>query len=318
MKSCLICGGNKFKTIDDLFDDRYGAAGIHKVYVCCYCGFGKTFPGIKDNEIAGFYAKYYPLKRITSKDVLNSIDTRSWFYKWLSGTDNIAHQYAPNKGKILDIGSASGVSLLEINQLGSDAYGVEPDENAQKIAHKLNLKVFKGLITDNPFPDVKFNCVSGSQVVEHTTDPVNFLNTINKRLSKDGILILSFPNFNSIYRYLFGKKWINWHIPYHLNHFSKRSIQILADKTRYRLIKIRTITPNLWTGLQMAAIFSNSIHKKPGLLWAEEKNLSSVEKKQKYFLNLIATFVSFISTPFNRIIDFLGLGDSIIVFLIKE
>lgn len=318
MKKCIICGSSRFSYIKNLFDDRYGAEGKHIIEFCDNCGFGKTIPGLTDSSIASFYSNHYPLKNINVNDVIKSVDKSSIFKKWVKGTNNVAHQYIRSGVKVLDIGSASGVSLLEIQNLGSEAYGVEPDINAKKIAEKLKLNIYSGLITEKPFPGKKFDYITGSQVIEHTTNPLKFIEAINKKLKKDGILILSFPNANSVYRYIFGKKWINWHIPYHLNHFTKKSVIKLSKKTGFKIIKIKTVTPNLWTGIQFASIFTKLIYKEPSVLFNDINKDSKQNKINKYILNTIVRGISFGITPINRLIDLLGFGDSFIVILSKK
>ena len=122
--ACLICSGVTKALIHDLFDDRYGAAGRQTIWQCQRCGFGRTLPGLTAGQIGEFYSQHYPLARETPASVRKAARVLPRWRAWLAGTDNIAHQMIAPGTDVLDIGSASGVSLLEIQARGGRAFGV--------------------------------------------------------------------------------------------------------------------------------------------------------------------------------------------------
>lgn len=79
------------------------------------------------------------------------------------------------------------------------------------------------------------------QVIEHVTNPLDILTGINSILKPNGICILSTPNSNGWGAKIFGKKWINWHAPYHLHHFSKQSIEILSKRAGFEIESIKPL-----------------------------------------------------------------------------
>lgn len=318
---CLICGNKSFRHLSELFDDRYGAFGKHSIVICQSCGFGKTLPGIPKSIIGEFYAKHYPISKITKQSVLDSISLTNPLKRWLQGTNNIAHHSTVPGEDVLDIGSASGVSLLEIKKLGGSAYGVEPDPSAQRLAKALKLKVYQGFISDNPFPRQQFDLVTASQVIEHEPDPLNFLISIKRKLKSGGRVVLSFPNLNAIYRHVFGRRWLHWHIPYHLNHFTPRSFILLAKRAGFKITKIRTITPNEWTLLQIRMLLQKPIEGKSSNIWCSSSNLAHNQPRPRLVdttLYILSRLFLIIITPLNRLIDLLGLGESLLVELQNE
>jgi len=315
---CALCGSKMDPWLVKMFDDRYGARGYYDIFRCSKCGFGRTEPPLKKNEISSFYKKYYPLGKTNLIEIKKSVDSKNNFIKWLTGTNNIAHLYITRNSKVLDVGSASGVSLLEIKALGSEGFGVEPDPTAQFFAEKLGLKVHGGFISDNPFPNITFDFVTASQVIEHEPDPLKFLLDIKKKLKSNGKIILTFPNTDSLNRKLFGKRWIHWHVPYHINHFSKKSVVKLAKKSKLEIIEFKTITPNLWTLLQIRCLFNPTQMGKNSNIWSSKtiRHITKTQSISKIF-NLIIYFVNklapFVILPTNRIIDALGCGESVLV-----
>lgn len=325
MNKCLVCGSASINYISGLFDDRYGAKGIHSIYRCIKCGFGRTSPGLKPSLIPKFYQKYYPLSSLTASEVLNSAQIPSKITSWLNGTNNIAHRKIDAGDTVLDIGSASGVSLLEINKIGGKAHGVEPDPNAQEIAKELGLNVYQGLVTDNPFGNKKFDKITASQVFEHEPDPDKFLDSVHKKLTSTGTLIMSFPNIDALYAKLFKRRWLHWHIPYHYNFFTKKSLYILAKKHGFKIVSIKTVTPNLWTVLQFQTLQYKPVEGKMSSLWARQHAAHRLEKQKNFQTKALSTLVSILGIlgkyififP-NRALDLLGLGESFVIEMKKN
>jgi len=195
--------------------------------------------------------------------------------------------------------------------MGCVAYGIEPDPNAQILAKILNLKVYQGFITDNPFPNIKFDYLTASQVIEHDPNPNEFMKAAYNKLQDQGYLILSFPNFDSPGRKIFGRKWLHWHVPYHVNYFSRKSFRLLVENSGFRIVKACTITPNLWTILQIKMLFIKTREGQSNPLWTANKD---GKKLSQLFLLLQYILI----TPFNRIIDILGQGESYLFILRKK
>lgn len=131
MNKCIVCDSSCNLLYNGLFDDRYGAPGYFSIYRCKKCGFGRTLPTIKRTEIGNLYKKYYQPSSLSVQDVERSKFIISKFFLLLMGVDNTAHRHINKGSDVLDVGST------------------------QRIAKKLNLDVFKGFITDNPFPGKK-------------------------------------------------------------------------------------------------------------------------------------------------------------------
>lgn len=313
---CIICHNSTSLHTSNLFDDRYGAEGHHDIYRCNSCGFGRTHPGLGKSAIGKFYAKHYPLSKISAPALLKRAKVEKAFTAWFTGRNNTTHWYA-NKGEsVLDVGSGSGISLIEISMLEAIPYGVEPDPNAQKLAKTLKLNVHEGFITDNPFKGKKFDLITASQVIEHEPDPLNFLIALRKKLKKNGRGILSFPNGEALNRYIFGKRWLHWHVPYHLNFFSKKSFSLLAKNAGLKVTSIKTVTPNEWTLLQLRMLTTSPTEGEVSTIWKNSgtgnssQDTTSLKTKLQYLLGLLLKYTI---APLNRIIDALSLGESLVV-----
>ncbi|MFH1457238.1 MAG: class I SAM-dependent methyltransferase [Patescibacteria group bacterium] len=321
MKNCKICKSESKLLYKDIKDDRYGYPGNFSIYQCQNCNFGQIDSWLSEKKYDELYTKYYPRKKInpenvkkTAKVKVNKIRKTIW---WLLGKNNQCHFKIKPQKKVLDIGCGDGRSLLEIAAQGSEAYGSEKDANVKKIAEKLNLKIHFGDIDTLPHPDEFFNFITMNQLIEHVPNPINFLYEVSKKLKPGGKIILSTPNIESYNCQRSKRKWINWHVPYHQNFFSKESLNILAENTKLKLIKVVTITPTIWTILQNLSNEKNNIgfyvrsEKETILLFLRRIGIKKSVKIIK------AHLFAYFSIPFRRIIDKQKKGDSFLVILQK-
>ncbi len=324
--TCQICHQPMRLNQSRLFDDRYGAPGLHDIYRCIACGFGKTAPGLTRAKIGQFYTDHYPLSVVDAKTLKSQIRLISPWRAWFEGVDNTTHWQTRKGQKVLDIGSASGVSLLEIKALGGIAYGVEPDPHGARVARQLKLNVHQGFITDLPFQNIQFDLITGSQVLEHEPDPKKFLRSAGKKLVASGQLVLSLPNYDALYRHIFRRRWIHWHIPYHLNFFTRKSLSLLADQAGLEVVTCRTITPNLWTIMQLRALFTPIQEGRQNPIWTQavstgdkaKKNLPTATSLLHRVIVAAVRFSVWIVMPINRLVDALGMGESYLIILQKK
>ena len=313
--------------IDRIWDDRYGCPGVFSIMRCVSCGQMVTTPQLTEADLPGLYSKYYPRRNIDfdalEREAALVRGSKAALRRWLAGTDNQGHYLARQGQKVLDIGSGSCLSLLELRNMGVEAYGVEADPNVGVIAQRYDLKVHIGSIHDTPFPGQVFDLITLNQVIEHVPDPGALLRIVRDRLTKDGRVILSFPNAASWQRRLSGSRWINWHVPYHQHHFNRRSFEILAHKEGYVVESARSITPNLWTILQLRAIGRPPAEGAASESWGSvtvqsDGKPSFALRVRNALLRRARVLAGALLVVVNRVVDRLGAGDSLLIVLKKN
>jgi 2-polyprenyl-3-methyl-5-hydroxy-6-metoxy-1,4-benzoquinol methylase len=328
---CIVCGGDMQAWMSALFDDRYGAPGTHDLFRCPECGQGRTVPGLTEDSLPSLYSTYYPRKDVAPEEVLLQVaaepsSLHERFRRWMRGTYNQGQYYAGPGMRVLDYGCGAGHALVELDRMGAEAYGLETDRNVLRIAHELGLRVYVGCIEDMPFPGVQFDLITLNQVIEHSPDPCGLLKALAARLAPGAHLAVAMPNADSLYRRWFGRRWINWHVPYHLHHFTVHSAQRFFEAQGWHVLERRTVTPNLWTILQLRALAETPIEGIKTALWtgaAREKSehQAAVSPSNRALVWLATQAPSWLRLPalvtVNRIIDWFGLGDSLL-FLVRR
>jgi len=182
------------------------------------------------------------------------------------------------KGKMLDVGCATGYLLDQARKQGWEVYGVELSAWAVDYAkNKLQLpNITQGSLKDANYPENFFDVVILKDVIEHLTDPKETLEQVRHVLKPSGIICCNTPDIDSFASKLLGAKW--WGIKQsHLYYFNKNSLSVLFEATGFVPLKIRsharTFTINYWiynfVGFKPEFAFIRSwLEKRPS--WADK------------------------------------------------
>jgi hypothetical protein len=175
---------------------------------------------------------------------------------------------------------------------------------------KYGLDVRSGKHIADVYSGFRFDYVQLNQVIEHLINPQDQLQAIRSFLAEDGQVFISTPNSRSFSRFVFGRRWINWHVPYHQHHFSRKSLLHLAANEGFEISKFRTVTPLVWLLLQLRNSQSTSSLGVPNLRWTA----SSTRRGSRVF-ELVVLAILFVPV---RLLDKFGFGDSQVVILTKN
>jgi SAM-dependent methyltransferase len=321
--ACPVCCETEISPWRKVFDDRFGHPDQFELVRCSNCGHLMTRPSFGESDLAYLYGTYYPRKNITSEQVVAEAAKVQQVFgrvrRWFMGVDNQG-QYSARPGeKMLDVGCGNGLSLLQARSLGVEAWGIEADPNVDRIARQMNLRIHQGSLYDEPFEGTDFDLIVLNQVIEHIPEPDRALKVIRGRLSAGGRVVMIFPNVNSLWCRLSGLNWINWHIPYHLHHFSLASFTQMAKRCGFRVVRSRTITPNGWTLLQIRANRQSIARGEVNPMWQVKAPSQTTDAVASTSLipwkKLIRIPVMLLLGIVNRLIDSFGYGDSLMVEL---
>ena len=313
--SCPVCKENKTQFVRLTYDDRYGYPGKFSQMQCQQCGHEFLDCNWPPSKLTELYTQYYPRK---SLDIANykPHTEQSVFYVWFNGLGSSAFRWVPRNVRVLDIGCGFGESLGYHIARGCDVYGVEADENIRRVVEKFGYKVHVGLFDDKIYKQEFFDFITMDQVIEHVVDPISTLSGAARILKSGGNIILSTPNAHGWGARLFGRRWINWHSPYHLQFFSRRSMQLAAKQAGLVLMEVKTITNSEWLLYQWIHLATCPRQGEPSWFWSPYITDEAFHKKL-----LVRTLMLLHKTRINhwitRIFDCLGCGDNF-VFILKK
>jgi SAM-dependent methyltransferase len=223
-------------------DRLQGLPGEFTIVRCQKCGLMRTSPRPGPNAIGLYYpADYGPYKGTIAVPDYNIRGWKSKFVKIGKAVFDAKATALPDlpKGKLLEIGCASGSFLHLMAQRGWDVEGIEFSPDASETARKLGYRVETGAVESIEKPDGQFDLIVGWMVTEHLHDPIASLMKLARWARKDGMLAISVPNAGSFEFKFFGARWYGLHLPNHLYHFEPKTIRDLLDASGWRVTKIQ-------------------------------------------------------------------------------
>lgn len=97
--------------------------------------------------------------------------------------------------RILDVGCGYGFGL-DIAQVlfGWEGIGLDPSNGAARGRSELGLDIRSGTLDDAFEPEERFDVIFASEVLEHVPDPRAFLVSVHRRLSDQGVFLMTTPD----------------------------------------------------------------------------------------------------------------------------
>ena len=177
------------------------------IVTCGACGLSYVSPRAGAEEMEA------RLQEWAEQDVVDEARLRAAF-----GEGNLSHyrrllrhleRHSPGAGRrLLDVGCATGAFLTVAREAGWRVSGLEIGRASRDYASgTLGLDVQRRSIYEFEPPAAAYDAVAFLEVIEHLERPVEALRRIHRMLSPGGLLLLTTPNYDSLYRRLFGARW---------------------------------------------------------------------------------------------------------------
>lgn len=301
--NCVLCAHSMQVKVSGLIDNRFGCEGEYCIAKCPKCRLLQTIPVPDAEKLKQMYEDYYNFggERETIYTKFRHIFFNSIAYRsWIAIDGDISFHARKGQGRLLDVGCNEGRGLEIYKRNGFNPEGLELSERAAQ-----NARIAGFIVHTKPFeefqPEEFFDVVILSNVIEHSLNPKEMLKNVRCVLKPKGHVWISCPNSQSWLRSLFGPSWINWHVPFHLFHFSKKTLEQLLQRSGFEIKKLKYKTPGHWMSQTIVA----SMFARPG-------------RKTRYLRSsfLIATlmiFCRFFLFPFLWLGNLTGRGDCLIV-----
>jgi 2-polyprenyl-3-methyl-5-hydroxy-6-metoxy-1,4-benzoquinol methylase len=281
-KSCHICNGESFRSLEQKLNHRY-------LVRCRNCGFifFRRIPTIA--ELEKHYAGY------PRNNAISEITVKRY--------NELLDQFEPYRktGKILDVGCGDGHFLAVAANRGWKVYGTEFTDEAVAVGKKNGADVFKGRIQEFNLAD-NFDVITSFEVLEHIYDLQEHTARIYSLLRKGGLFYFTTPNINALSRRILGGKWTIIEYPEHLSYYTSRTVNRLLTNTGFRKNAIRT------TGISVQR-FRASVNQSAPSAGKDEQTRQTIENN--FVLRLAKYSV-------NGLLNALNLGDTLKGYYVKD
>jgi len=235
---CDLCGADA-PVVLFTREDRYTGQDFQFV-TCSQCGLIYLRSRPTQDELAQYYPSDYEAYYLIDK---SKTDSSQWHMRRALNLQlRFVEKHTPFKGKLLDVGCATGNFMKIAHDSGWQVQGIEPLEKAAKIAREhYHLDVIASTLDAAPLEGESFDVITMWDVLEHLPNPKSTLYKCQEFLKPGGLLVFSIPNLKSFDRYLFGKNWIGWDAPRHFNLFTESTLDQLLEITGFEPVDKRCI-----------------------------------------------------------------------------
>jgi 2-polyprenyl-3-methyl-5-hydroxy-6-metoxy-1,4-benzoquinol methylase len=208
----------------DVLSASGGIRGTQQIVECRRCGLRYVNPRIRPAWVVAAYSE--AVDQLYAEAGPGRMETFRRGVKLLEG-------FCPERGRLVDVGSACGFFVRAAQDAGWDAEGVEPSRwSAEYGRSELGVDIFAGVLREAEFPDESFDAVTMWDVLEHLPDPAAELREVQRILKPGGVLLVNYPNAGSRLARLAGKNW--WfYLSVHLYYFTPRTLTQLVEKNGF-------------------------------------------------------------------------------------
>nr|MBC7244123.1 class I SAM-dependent methyltransferase [Chloroflexota bacterium] len=246
---CNLCGADDTEPVAEIDD-------FHIVR-CRQCGLVYVNPRYQEGFLQELYtAEYYVHDGIKNglaffgydDYIADEENIRITFAKRLKTIERFA-----NKGKLLDIGCATGFFLDLARTRGWEVVGSEVSTFAAQYARdRFGLDVHEGSLRELHFAAETFDVVTMWDVIEHVADPMGDLREVWRILRKGGLLSLITPDCSSPIARLLGKRWEEVRrVREHIYFFSRRTMTEMLRRAGFEVLKIESADKVFYLGPAM-------------------------------------------------------------------
>jgi 2-polyprenyl-3-methyl-5-hydroxy-6-metoxy-1,4-benzoquinol methylase len=246
------------------------------VVQCRSCSFTYSSRILSEQSLNSYYVNNFGSQRHLQGQIVNA-KINAWAITRLLNIQDISN--------ILDVGSGYGFLLQELcKHFQLDATGVELSRQEASFAKsKLGLNVINLSLGESGLEKENYDLVTSFEVIEHISNPVEFIREMTQYVRLNGYLLIMTDNFHSHMAQFLGPGFPKW-IPHsHISHFSPGTLKKAIEKIK-ELTIIKTMSYTPWEVLLRAAYYRlRGIKKSP----SESFDLASVmesEMKGEYKL----------------------------------
>ena len=227
-RTCPLCSGVQRAPVIEILP--------WKVVECPRCRLGFLDPPLSREQAAVLYDEsfYYENRMVVDPhEVHNAIAAQRPRVRYL--------QRFRRGGHLLEIGAGMGYLLAAARDAGFTVKGLELSPWAAGQADAvLGLDVAVGGAESALFAAASFDIIVMWHVIEHFIDPLENLRRIRSWLRPNGVLVLETRNYTGYDARRLGSDWNGWSLPYHLWHFSPRSLRGALKAAGFGRVRVRT------------------------------------------------------------------------------
>lgn len=331
---CPLCDCTSHKPVKKARDYVYDVPGLYDFVRCDECRHIYINPRPADESLSDCYPASYgphitspnthtPQPDTTEADsttqpaatqpslarrILRHVPFLRTTLNWLGQQHGTIMPKLPMDGqrRLLEIGCAHGGYLASAADHGWTVDGIEPDDVAAQRARDRGLKVKTSTLVAAELPSESREAIVSWMVLEHVPDPVPFTTEAFRILVPGGDFAVGIPNGGGFERVVFGRQWLGYDAPRHLQVFTPATVRRLLHQAGFTNIKIiHQASVRYWWG----SIAAWGMDRWPNAKWPR--------RWMSYFINDPPRWVKLLSLIPGKLISLLRCSGRITVLATK-
>ena len=244
LTNCPVCNataiGSFIKTTAQMHSDRE----MFNFDQCAECKLVFLNPRVPVDELKNYYTSYYlPYRGAKAWGKFEKLVENSQQKLDLKRVKRVKDSHTlSSESLILDVGCGQPSFLKACKQeLNCQTLGIDFSDEGWKdqSAHFDGLDLRVAEIKDlqrGLQPDV----ITMWHYLEHDYTPLENLSYLKSISKPSTTLIIEIPNFESTSRRKYGENWAGWHTPRHISLFSPQNVELLLQKSGWKVSKLLT------------------------------------------------------------------------------
>ena len=242
--NCPICSGSSIASFIKTAAQMHSSKELFNFDQCRDCQFVFLNPRVDLDNLKNYYTSHYlPYRGAEAWGKYKKLVYGSQKKLDLERVKRVKETYAiSSESLILDVGCGNP-SFLKVCQqeLNCQTMGIDFSDEGWKEQRN----EFEGLdiqvaeikdLSVNLQPDV----ITMWHYLEHDYAPVENLTYLKSIAKSSTTLIIEIPNFDSTSRKKYNENWAGWHTPRHTSLFSPNNINLLLDKSGWKVSELLT------------------------------------------------------------------------------
>lgn len=252
--SCNLCGANEYEVVlppryelarPEEIEKTFRSSGdevlLDRLVRCKRCGLEYLNPRLRADVVIQGYS-------VGSDEtfVSQAAGRERTFAKSLK----LIERLRPQRGRLLDVGTAGGSFLAVAQRNGWQVDGCEPNRWLCEWANRhYGLSIVPGTIFDMDLTDGSFDVVTLWDVLEHTPDPKIVLRECARVLKSGGLLVVNYPDIETSVARLMGRRWV-FLLSVHLYYFTRKTLNAMLGELGFAVVQRR----RHWQSLELGYI----------------------------------------------------------------
>ncbi len=201
---------------------------LFSIYRCRVCAIGITDPVPSEEDSRLLYEDRTSLDFQPDDSSLSAMLKKAMADHDVRRLMSAARPNCPQP-RVLDYACGNGAFALSLHRAfpESAVWATDYHDEAPPMLSgtRIQYAAYAHLAAHGPF-----DLILCRHVLEHTYDPVEFLEGVRDLMSAGGVLLIEVPNLEAPLRRVFGKYWDGYYVPYHPIHFSKSALHQAATE----------------------------------------------------------------------------------------